>query len=310
MTHGNTQSNVLNINTLDVIRQKLAELIKTCPSGTRMKITPDIARVMMERNESEEWRNRHLSEHTAARIARSIKEDRWMYTGEPIIFSKTGRMLNGQHRLTACMMADKPIDALIVFDVDDAAFKYMDIGTKRSAAHIFDIEQIPNYTFAASVARIVYYYLNDELWSGNATYGGYSVDNDVLLEFYSMHTKIQESCRPAENVRKAGLLPTRWAGALHYLCAFKNPYRANEFFYQLATGIGIENEKSAIYTLRRRLSGDSRARKSDKEPEHYRAAYVVQAWNAWSMGKTRKSYRWRSEQNEKDGRPEPFPRIV
>jgi len=282
----------------------LAFLIKDAPDAVRMMITPDMAEIMMRRNESEEWKNRHQSEANVARLARAMREGRWAYTSQPIIFSETGKLLNGQHTLTAVIRSGETIECLVTFGVDDDAFKFMDVGTRRQAGHIFEIEGISNYFYASAASKILWLYETYPEWGGAM---GLSPDNDELLEFYYSHTGIQESYKAARKVNENRLLPPSWAGAMHYLCAAKDAEMADEFFYQLATGIGIESEQSAIYHLRARLTKNNSMPKHYREPNSVRAAYTVQAWNSWSIGKTRKVFRWKSDQE--GGNKQPFPRV-
>src|SRR5699024_12136781 len=84
-----------------------------------------------------------------------LKDGRWAYTSEPIIFSENGNLLNGQHRLVAIIKTGIAAELLVTFKVEGEAFKYMDAGTKRGAMHIFEIEGIKNYTFQRSEERRV-----------------------------------------------------------------------------------------------------------------------------------------------------------
>lgn len=163
-TDENSRSNIL---TIGGFRDELSRLINSDTLAVRMDITPEMAEVMLERNASEEWKNRPQSSQAVARIAKTMKDARWMFTGEPIIFSDTGNLLNGQHRLTAAYEAQATFPSLVVFGIDNEAFKFMDIGTRRQASHIFSIEGVPNYTFAASVCRVAYPYFEWKNWSGH-----------------------------------------------------------------------------------------------------------------------------------------------
>jgi hypothetical protein len=286
------------------IRGYLRGIIQSGQDASRMMISPDMAKVMMERNESDEWKNRHMSESNVARLARAIKQGRWAYTSQPIIFSETGRLLNGQHTLTAVIRAGVSIDSLVTFGVADEAFKFMDVGTRRQAGHIFEIEGISNYFYASAAAKILLRYYSDTGWNGSV---GVTPDNDELLEFYYQHAGIQQSYPAARKATDGNILPPSWAGAVHYLCAEVEHSKADEFFYQLSTGIGIENEKSPIFTLRARLLKNNSMPKHYREPSAARAAYVIQAWNAWSKNQQRKVYRWKSDQE--GGSKQPFPRV-
>lgn len=279
---------------------KLAGYINNPPPDLAklMKITPDAARVMLERNKSDEWENRPHSVKGLRRYVRAMKRG-WKLTGEPIIFSRSGLLINGQHRLMACIEAGVPFECLVVFGVDDDAFQWMDTGIVRTAGHIFAIEGIPNYNQIAAISRIVYGYLKEQTWDG----GSVEVENEQLLAFYYERENIAESVVAARAIGSSGLMPMRWAGACHYICSLKHKAQANEFFEMLATGLGITDKKSPIYVLRKRLLDNAQSTSAKLGPIHI-GAFTIQAWNmtrkqAWKSG----SYRWRTEASPNESFP-------
>jgi len=285
-------------------RKKLGWLIKEAPDAVRMTITPEMAAVMLERNSSDEWRNRPESKPGLRRIVRAMSKGNWRYTGETIIFSVDGHLLNGQHRLHGGVESKTPFEALVAFGVDNDAFKYMDVGIARTPGHIFAIEGVPHYNFTASVCRVVKPYFENPKWTGSINNG--RVENDELLEFFSEHPRIVDSYRIAIRMTKEGLLSPRWAGAMHYICACKSRAMADEFFEKLVTGIGITSEKDPVHVLRKRMISSSQSAADHKEASSYLSAYTIMAWNAVRTGRERSIYRWRSAQNP----DERFPRAA
>ena len=282
-------------------RKKLGWLIKESPDAVKMTITPEMAAVMLERNSSDEWKNRPESGAGVKRYAKRIAEGGWVYTGQTLIFSDTGNLLNGQHTLSAVVDANKPIDALVAFGVSDEAFKFMDTGIHRKASHIFAIEGIKNYTFASSVARLVYGYINK---LGNPK--GMKVDNDVLLDFYYKHQSIQDSAHVGGLAAKYGLLTPAWSGFLHYICAQKNRAMADVFFETVLTGVGVHSTKCPEHVLRSRLIKNLQSKSDNTDAPIYTGAYVIKAWNAKRKGGTIGVLKWRPSSNPN----EPFPRAI
>lgn len=91
------------------------------------RITPEIAGQMLAKNDV----NRKLREHRCAFLSRAIDEDHWVTTHQGIAFSRSGRLLDGQHRLRAVIMANKAIDVWVARNVPDEAFAVMDAGLQR-----------------------------------------------------------------------------------------------------------------------------------------------------------------------------------
>lgn len=93
-----------------------------------MTITPAIAMDMLKHNH----KNRRIIRSHVETFARDIVEGRWAQSIEPITFSKTGRLLNGQHRLEAVVLADAPIEALVLRGLEEQAFETYDIQQKKA----------------------------------------------------------------------------------------------------------------------------------------------------------------------------------
>lgn len=141
-------------------------------------ITPEQAEKMLEKNEQ----NRKIIKNRAYTYARAMKAGEWRLTGEPIIISTKGMLIDGQHRLMAVTIANTPIEfaVTIIRAVDGrqeeltALNMPLDIGAKRSVASITGIK-------ATDVSTI-----------------------NVLIRLFEDGTKITPT--PAETARKFELM--------------------------------------------------------------------------------------------------------
>lgn len=292
---------------MSLFNSMLDKWAKESTAGVRISITPLMASLMLERNRSDEWHNRPMHNLAVERYTRFMRTGRWAYTGEPIIFSTEGELLNGQTRLTALIRAGITTKMLLVFGVDRDAFQYMDTGARRSASDTFAIEDIPNSKHAAAVSKLLYNYDHDESWGGEANGSNTRVENDELLEFYRKHEDIQDSIKIGRIVTAEGngLIVPSWAAFLHYACARIDAARADVFYRKLLSGIGIETEHDMAGVARRKLLQltNDHAR-SGGVTQSYRAAIVAIAWNAESNHRPLKKLGWRMKNLR-----EPFPRV-
>lgn len=291
-----------NINkSISEDRKKLRWLVGNPPADLCkiMTITPSLAAAMMERNADDEWKNRPHSEKGMLRYSRAMKKG-WKLTGEPIIFSKCGRLLNGQNRLMAALHAEATFPCAVMFGIDLENFKYMDIGIARTAGHIFAIEEIPNYNSISAAARLLYAYYSASNWAG----GNIDVENDDLLAFYYRHDRIQESYKFSALLHSELRLAGRWSIFTHYICAQKNRSLANEYFAQIADGSNL-SKSSPAFTVRKRLLSSALS-SSEKLSGAHCAAFVVKGWNAIRDGRAISVLRWRGEQTP----DESFPRAI
>ncbi len=99
-------------------------------SVTRVRLTPDMARELLQVNAENQ---RGLRKRQIEKIARDIVSGRWRFDGSPIRISKAGRMLDGQHRCHAVILAKRAIDVVIMRGIDDAAFETIDGGGARTS---------------------------------------------------------------------------------------------------------------------------------------------------------------------------------
>lgn len=106
-----------------------------------ISITPNMAKVMLEKNMKN---NRRLNHGTVKRYARIMKAGGWNLTHQGIAFDDRGELIDGQHRLAAIVMANVPITMMATYGVqhaDGEAFT-IDTGTKRTTQNIIQISGI------------------------------------------------------------------------------------------------------------------------------------------------------------------------
>jgi len=100
-------------------------------------VTPEMARKMLEKNEG----NRPKKKSVVARYAAIMLAGNWSLSPDGLIFGRDGRLLQGQHRLSAVIIADVPVDFVVWRDVDDTVFRVLDRGAIRSASDALGIDR-------------------------------------------------------------------------------------------------------------------------------------------------------------------------
>lgn len=117
----------------------------------RLIITPEQAKTWLETKNTS---NRKLRIHHAEYLASAIKNGDFKTTHQGIAFSKSGLLLDGQHRLAAIVIADKAVEMVVHFDLDDDAFICIDQGLKRSIAEVTNIEKKQSEVARAALAYV------------------------------------------------------------------------------------------------------------------------------------------------------------
>lgn len=128
-----SEANVLVVNK-DTIKTvtKLAKVkkllgVKLNEETKWVVITPDMAKWILDNCNV---KNRPIRKNHLSDLVRVIKAGEWKRVGTGISFDSEGNLTDGQHRLTACVIAKKPIEVLLVFSIEHSTA--IDTGAKRS----------------------------------------------------------------------------------------------------------------------------------------------------------------------------------
>ena len=98
-------------------------------------LTPTKCRLLLERNAH----NRKPSAPTIKLYADQMQNGSWQLNGEPIIIADNGDVLDGQHRMRACVESGTPFQTLIVYNVPRDSFGTIDTGKTRNGADVLTI---------------------------------------------------------------------------------------------------------------------------------------------------------------------------
>lgn len=165
----------------------------------RILLTPSLAKDMLDHNYEH---NRKVRNSVVAKYASDIKEGRWNSEvsrfQDPIIVSKAGRLLNGQHRCMAVIEANTPIYIYIERDVDEDIFRYLDDGEKRGAS---DYVTLPSAHSSAHMARIMYAIENSDVPLSSALDGRCSAKGGVVARQQVLSKIDEDPERVIEYVR-------------------------------------------------------------------------------------------------------------
>ena len=105
----------------------------TKPHVVFMQITPTMAENWLE---NANVSNRKISDAHVDRLARDMKEGRWVQTHEGIAFDHHGILLDGQHRLWAIIEADRTVAMNVWFNLSPQARMAIDSGKSRSMVDV------------------------------------------------------------------------------------------------------------------------------------------------------------------------------
>ena len=175
-------------------------------------ITPDQAKQWLGLNLD----NRNKRGWWIGAISSMIKRGEWISTHQGIAFSKSGKLLDGQHRLEAIVHSGIAIQMLVVTGVPDDAYKVLDNGIKRTLSDLTGINQR-----TAEVSRIL----------ARFVFGGNTLTSaDQAIEIYNtgvgeVHDNLIEYCGKQMAVLSSS--PVRTAATCMILDGYNQDYIKN-----------------------------------------------------------------------------------
>ncbi len=239
-------------------------------------ITPTVAAQLLELNEG----NRLLRPRHVQRLARDMAQGRFVLTGEPIIVNGD-RLLDGQHRLEACVLSGVAIQCLVVRGISSEAMPMIDKGISRTLGDTLGWKDTPNRNQAAAVVRRVAALIDGVTLRDTGKVTLYT-DQQLVAMYDVLGDDIQVAIKRAAKVSKAVGRPiTVWAVALCWLSLNSDDDQVEAFTELLVGGAGLE-AGSPILALRN-WTMRSVAQRKTLRPDELLIA-TVKAYNAWLGG--------------------------
>ncbi len=270
-------------------RERMATDLYDPESGmtaTVRTIYPHEAQAMLDNG----LKNRKISKAMVSKWAKVMASGRWMLNGEAIIFDED-TLIDGQHRLSACIASNFPFRALCVYLRNENAFRTLDQGKKRGGADILSIAGYTNSTNVASALAILVKIDRDGTIS-NGT-GGTSriyLSNEETEERVEQYPGLERSCAMAQKLYRSLKIKKSAIAALHYLlrrAENKNvdfdvyDSKCDSFMQGVFSGANL-TENSPAFVYRNGLI------KHMNDQTRTSTAYIIHAgvicWNNWVSG--------------------------
>ena len=243
-------------------------------------ITPERAQELLDRAKP----NRNIREVRAIEIAMDMEAGRWECNGETIIIAPNGRVLDGQHRLLACIISGIPFQTFISYDIPEKVFDTINGGRVRTAADILQTKGYTTTNITAAASR----------YSRNYISGG-SLENSVprllVTNFVGAHPYINTICKIADSSGK--MLPRTALGTVLFLANTNRSYEveAGKFLEGIHTGINLQKGDPRLTFREWYLQEGQRTRKGAGIPTATAIGAVIRAWNAYVSGRSLTSIR-------------------
>jgi hypothetical protein len=236
----------------------------------QIDVTPTIAKRWLEANSET---NRPLSVSVAREYATEMVEGRWLLTHQGPAFDTSGKLIDGQHRLAAVVLAGVTVPMTVTYGADPETYTVLDIGRRRTPAHVI---QGSNVTIKAAAARF--------LLDAEPGRLGYTtrLHNRDAVRVVEEHPVIEQAARLAREVYKNTRIsqPMMCALLVRVLESKAAPL-ADEWCTGLATGSNL-GPTDARLLLRNRWALDGSIFTGGGGRRIAALYLIVRAWNAWA----------------------------
>jgi hypothetical protein len=258
-----------------------------------IEITPDLAdKILTEMNTLNRKRRRAKIKLFAA----DLDAGKWLLTGDTIKFGKGGgRLIDGQNRLTACVLSGKTMVTLAVFGVEEDAFLYTDTGSGRSNPDTLECMTVANSKIAAQAVRWIMIGLNEQ---GDR---GASFTNPQIADYYNKKIDADRLNWAIAVAAKAGrtLPPGALAAHLYWLDEI-NPQATKAF----VNDIGKRQHKGVGALIS--FIAEEKAAHQGRLHEHYTNALIVLTW----LGYRDKKLVTKARLKKYSVNSEPYPNVL
>lgn len=259
-----------------------------------VEFTPEFSSELMKLN----TRNRRLNPHSVDFAVESQTVGPHYLVGDAVVVSKTGVLLNGQHRLAAVIKSGMTVKMLLLSGAEDASQDVMDIHQKRLTGQALGMYGEKNANALASAVGWFVRYQRGSM----RTAGAFRLSTPQARKVLAEHPGLRDSLQQAEHLRQhIRVMPGLW-GALIYLFNQVDEADTQGFLEAIKSGVGLA-ETDPRYRLRELLLGEYRAAR--KTPPWRMAALIIKAWNAYRDGTEMKQLFFRAG----GSRAEAFPVI-
>lgn len=236
-----------------------------------VRITPEVAADMLTRN----THNRPITKLHVRHFCEIMQRGEMVMNGETIILDANDNVLNGQHRLTACVQSGISFDSLLVRGVDIEAFKTIDGGKKRSVADALSMQGESNATNLAAAVQAFVAFIDFGGVIRMTTSSATKVTPQMVDRILQAHPGLRDSMLA---MRKSKLYDNQYGYLLHYLFSTVNRRLAKDFVDCLSGP--HEDVGRPFVVLRETLI--SQGHRNDLRQS--RAAKAIKAFNAERSG--------------------------
>lgn len=252
---------------------KDAKTTTPTPNSQVEVITPLVAEEYLASNTF----NRPLKARAVAEMAEDMLHGRWVFNGDAIRFSSEGRLLDGQHRLSAIIESGTPIPFFVVRGLSDQAFTTIDAGKARTAAQVLALQGGTYNNVVSSAARMAL------LFSGGSPLNNH-LSRKTITDFARGQPYLCELVGQCHDVRRTIRLSP--FVAVVFLANYRRQFNTDLASFVDGVGSGANLERGDPRLTLRDWAAHERVKGRGALGTGAAFVAIARAWNAHVRGET------------------------
>jgi hypothetical protein len=252
--------------------------IPALPPVEWVYITPAKAEELLGKNHG----NRNKKPQHIARLVRDMQNGNFLLSGDTIKKDWNGRLIDGQHRLSAIIESGIPAWVLVVQELDPKVQGVLDANAKRSAYDALGFNGISEARIIiAAMAKISLTRDAGKMRTALDT-GSFSATNSEIVDWFVSNPDAEWAAKFSVKIaRLIGSTPS--VTAYSALIFGRIDMDACIEFFESTAEMRTTGDGDPRLTLLRTLERDRRNR--GRQNNATQLSYFIRAWNTWRGGK-------------------------
>lgn len=233
----------------------------------RVTITPDVAEKLLRSN----THNRQQRPQIIKRYAKAMSDGAWQFNGDTIKICRDGTILDGQHRLEACVLSGCSFETLIIDRLERDVFTTIDQNESRKNKDALYLNGEVNTHSLSAAILLIWHISRKNIGAADP------IRPDIALRMLDVYPSIRTCVDYAVSHAKGSVLPGSVVSAFLFCFSLVDRQKSTDFFSGVLEG---EMLKAGMpeFALRNKLVENAAANR--KFPRRLLCRLVIKAWNA------------------------------
>lgn len=249
----------------------------TEPYAKVMVITPNMAKSIIEFKSDKNFREKN-QDHIKY-LSKQMESGNFNFNGESIVFDKDRNLVDGQHRLLACV--ESGCDILTTVSFNSYSDLAIDSGKNRSLTEYLKYMGKKNASNLAPALNIlVKHYTYDDIYSQRG-YGRARPTRDEALQVLDQHPDIETYITKCSKCKEYVAIPVM--AACIYIFSTQNKDLAEKFLEDVH--LASQNSNCPAYHLKSLLSlWKDKTKQGINTSTQHKISSIFKSWNYYATG--------------------------